>query len=136
MAAPLKSIGPSLSYIQLMRSQDNRKWQDSLSNSSVPSILKLDKDSIHCLKDGLYFIYAQVTFSEVLQENQDKSVILTRYADGKSNKVLVEGTLPHTTHGSLWVAKIVKLRQGDNISINITSDFRTDSTFWGVYQLQ
>lgn len=54
---------------------------------------------------------------------------------GKSVRKLVEGTFPNTTEGSVWVAKIINLSEGDSISINITGDFLADITFWGAYEL-
>ncbi len=98
--------------------------------------LLLHDNSILCKTDGLFFIYAQVTFSKHPKKNLTKSVILKRNAVlGKTVKKLVEGTFPHTTEGSVWVAKIVSLTNGDSISLDITDDFLTDSTFWGAYQL-
>lgn len=109
-------------------------WQELPGCQSCTLVLQ--GNSILCKKDSLYFIYAQVTFSKHPKKNQTKSVILKRNpAHGKSVKKLVEGTFPHTTEGSVWVAKIVSLTEGDSVSLDITDDFLTDNTFWGAYQL-
>ncbi|XP_044064200.1 uncharacterized protein LOC122881721 isoform X2 [Siniperca chuatsi] len=132
--APLKSTGSSVSYIQLIKSLNNLSWQDSSGCHSC-SLVLLD-DSILCKEDSLYFIYAQVTFSKHPKTNHTKSVILKRNATfGRRMKKLVEGTFPHTTEGSVWVAKIVSLTKGDSVSLDITDAFLTESTFWGAYQL-
>lgn len=88
------------------------------------------------MKKSHYFIYAQVTFSKHPKKNNTKSVILIRNPTfGKSVKTLVEGTFPYTTEGSVWVAKIISLDDGDSVRLNITDDFLTEGTFWGAYQL-
>ncbi|XP_051263055.1 uncharacterized protein LOC127367333 isoform X2 [Dicentrarchus labrax] len=136
IAGPLKSIGSSFSYIQLI-SPDMHSWQNDIQTPKCQSChLDLRDNFIFCMKDSLYFIYAQVTFSKHANKSQSKSVILKKNASfGRRERILVEGTLPHTTEGSVWVAKIVKLTEGDSVSINITDYFRTYSTFWGAYEL-
>lgn len=47
----------------------------------------------------------------------------------------VEGTFPNTTVGSVWVAKIVSLTEGDSVRLDIIGDILTENTFWGAYQL-
>ncbi|XP_070767887.1 LOW QUALITY PROTEIN: lymphotoxin-alpha [Enoplosus armatus] len=131
----LTSKGSSLSYIQLIRSPDNRSWQNSARCHSCS--LDLRDGSIYCTESSLYFIYAQVTFSKHPMNRKAKSVILRRNATfGRSMKKLVEGTFPQTTAGSVWVGKIVSLTEGDSVSLDITDDFLTDNTFWGAYQLR
>lgn len=98
--------------------------------------LVLQNNSIHCKEDSFYFIYAQVTFTKLSKKNQTKKVTLNRdERPGKSKRKLVEGTFPSTTEGSVWVAKIVKLQNGDSFSLDITDDCLKDHTFWGAYQL-
>ncbi|XP_040900782.1 uncharacterized protein LOC121186180 isoform X2 [Toxotes jaculatrix] len=135
LAAPLKSARSSLSYIQLIKSLHDNVWQES---PECPSCsLYLGNNSIHCKENSFYLIYAQVTFTKHQSKNPAKSVILRRDATfGKSVMKLVEGTFPSTTEGSVWVAKIVSLTEGDSISLHITDDFLKDSTFWGAYKLQ
>ncbi|XP_031169010.2 lymphotoxin-alpha [Sander lucioperca] len=136
IAAPLKGKGSSFSYIQLKKSFDRHLWEESTPKCHSCSLVLLN-DSIHCNDNGLYFIYAQVTFNKP-KKSQTKSVILKRNATpGKREKTLVEGTFPNTTEGTVWVAKTVRLTEGDSVSLNITDDFQADSTstFWGAYQL-
>ncbi|AWO96091.1 Tumor necrosis factor beta [Scophthalmus maximus] len=134
MVAPLKSVGSSLSYIQLMKFLDNRFWQESPRCHSCS--LSLRDDAIHCTKKSLYFIFAQVTFARHPNKNRTKSVILKRNGSrGRITRKLVEGTFPGTTEGSVWVGKIVSLGEGDSVSLEITEDFLNDSTFWGAYEL-
>ncbi|XP_071326150.1 lymphotoxin-alpha [Trachinotus anak] len=131
--APLMSVG-SFSYIQLVKSL-NHSWEESPRCDMCS--LHLQDDSILCKKTGFYFIYAQVTFTKYPSKTQTKSVILKRLPTfGKSTKKLVEGTFPNTTTGSVWVAKIVKLNDGEKISLDVTGEFLNDSTFWGAYQLR
>uniref|UniRef100_A0A8C9X8K1 THD domain-containing protein n=1 Tax=Sander lucioperca TaxID=283035 RepID=A0A8C9X8K1_SANLU len=128
--------GSSFSYIQLKKSFDRHLWEESTPKCHSCSLVLLN-DSIHCNDNGLYFIYAQVTFNKP-KKSQTKSVILKRNATpGKREKTLVEGTFPNTTEGTVWVAKTVRLTEGDSVSLNITDDFQADSTstFWGAYQL-
>ncbi|XP_049438822.1 uncharacterized protein LOC125892706 [Epinephelus fuscoguttatus] len=135
--APLKSIRSSLSYIQLVKPSKSQPWQDLYKRCTSCSLI-LQNDSIHCTENGLYFMYAQVTFSKLQKKSQTVSVILKRNASfGKSEIHLVEGTFPNTTVGPVWVAKMVSLTVGDSVSLNITDDFLTDTmlTFWGAFQL-
>lgn len=93
--------------------------------------------SIHCRKNSLYFLYAQVAFAKHASQTQSKSVILIRNpAYGKSLRKLAEGTFPPTTEGSVWVANVVRLKEGDTISINITGEVLSDITLWGAFELQ
>ncbi|XP_053288322.1 uncharacterized protein LOC128449274 [Pleuronectes platessa] len=133
LEAPLKSVGSSPSFIQLIKSLSD-SWEES--PGCVSCSLVLSNGSIHCEKDSLYLIYAQVTFSERQIKTQAQSVILKRDARfGRNMRKLVEGTFPSTTEGSVWVAKIVNLKKGDRVSLDIPENYRRDSTFWGAYQL-
>nr|XP_020500129.2 uncharacterized protein LOC109992006 [Labrus bergylta] len=124
--------GCSHSYIQLIKYGGS--WQAEHSCESCS--LELRENSIHCSQTSLYFLYAQVTFSRHPKTSLTKTVILKRNASSYiSKKILVEGTFRNTTEGSVWVGKIVSLTKGDSISLDITDDFLTDSTFWGAYQL-
>ncbi|XP_056237272.1 lymphotoxin-alpha [Seriola aureovittata] len=132
--APMKLVGSSLSYIQLIKSLDKSSWEVSPGCHSC--FLSLRNDSIHCMKSSLYFIYAQVTFANLPSKTQTRSVILKRNPRaGKRMKKLVEGTFPNTSEVSVWVAKIVKLNEGDSISLDLTDEVLNDNTFWGAYQL-
>lgn len=115
---------------------DMHSWQTSHSCDLCSLVLR--NDSILCTKDSVYFMYAQVTFSKNPSKNQTRRVILKRNASfGRSARILTESTFPHTTEGSVWVAKIVSLLEGDSVILNITDDFLRDSkyTFWGAYPL-
>ncbi|CAJ1062851.1 uncharacterized protein LOC117823262 [Xyrichtys novacula] len=131
---PLKLSGSSPSFIQLIKSPGSKSWQAEHRCESCS--LDLRDDSIYCNQTSLYFLYAQVTFSRHPKKNVTKSVILKRNASfGLSMKILVEGTFSPKTEDSVWVAKIVSLIMGESISLYITEDFLTESTFWGAYQL-
>nr|XP_019960512.1 PREDICTED: uncharacterized protein LOC109640775 [Paralichthys olivaceus] len=124
----------SPSFIQLIKSVTDDSWQEAPPCRS--SSLALRNNSIHCQKNSLYFIYAQVTFTVHHNTSGAKSVILVRNPTvGRRKKKLVVGTFPGTTEGSVWVGKIVHLVEGDSVSLNITDDFLKDNTFWGAYQL-
>ncbi|KAG7216542.1 hypothetical protein INR49_002029 [Caranx melampygus] len=127
------SSGSSLSYIQLDKSATG-SWE--VSHGVQFSILFLRNDSIHFTKTGLYFIYAQVTFTKHESKSHMKSVILIRNErEGKQMKTLAEGTFPSTCESSVWVAKIVKLSGGDSVSLNVTDQVLVQNTFWGAYQI-
>ncbi|XP_056142021.1 lymphotoxin-alpha [Lampris incognitus] len=103
--------------------------------------LVLRDNSVHCLKEGLYFFYAHVTFMRYKEETgakgQKRTVTLCGNARvGKSARKLFEGVYPSDSEGSVSVAKIVKLREGDSVSLNITTNYRYEigSTYWGAYQ--
>lgn len=114
---------------------NNPSWQIDEPRCESCSLV-LHNNSIHCKKDSIYFIYAQVTFRKRPNGQHTKSVILIRNpTNGKRVKTLVEGTFPNTTEGSVWVARIVRLKRGDSVSLNITGDFFSENTFWGAYQL-
>ncbi|XP_039662085.1 uncharacterized protein LOC120562439 [Perca fluviatilis] len=137
IAAPLKGKGCFSSYIELKKSFGSHYWQESTPKCHSPCSLVLLNNTIHCNDNGIYFIYAQVTFNKP-KKSQTKSVILKRNASpGKQEKTLVEGTFPNTTVGTVWVAKTVRLTEGDSVSLNITDDFQADgaSTFWGANRL-
>ncbi|XP_026172938.1 lymphotoxin-alpha [Mastacembelus armatus] len=134
--AYLKSTGSSFSYIQLSKTLENNSWQalHSCHNCS----LFLSNNSIHCTQDGLYFLYAQVTFTRHTSEHQSKYVTLKKNPNltkGKKLKKLAEGSFPSSTEGSVWVAKIVRLREGDSVSLDIKDEILKESTFWGAYEL-
>ncbi|KAF7661048.1 hypothetical protein LDENG_00270520 [Lucifuga dentata] len=133
--APLMSKGSPLSYIQLTMSLEKDSWQNDIHIPVCGSCaLILHENSVHCMKNGLYFFYAQVTFSK--HANQTKSVMLRRNStSGKSVKILIEGTFPIMTEGSVSVARIVSLKEGDSVSLVITDDFQKQGTYWGAYQL-
>ncbi|KAK2909877.1 lymphotoxin-alpha [Channa argus] len=131
-----RSEESSLSYIQLIKSVQNDSWE--ITHPSCESCsLVLEKNSIHCKKKSIYFIYAQVTFPMMNQKSGNKYVTLKRDATfGRKVRILVEGTFPNTTVGTVWVAKIVSLEAGDRVSLDITNDdFLKDSSFWGAYEL-
>ncbi|NP_001033075.1 tumor necrosis factor beta [Takifugu rubripes] len=135
ITATLKSTGSSLSYIQLTKSPDNRSWQEFHSGGSCSFVHH--EGSIHCRKNSLYFLYAQVAFTKHASQTRSKSVILVRNpADDKSLRKLAEGTFPPTTEGSVWVANVVRLKEDDTISINITGEVLSDITLWGAFELQ
>ncbi|XP_076006336.1 lymphotoxin-alpha [Genypterus blacodes] len=129
------SKGSPLSYIQLTTSLHGHSWQNDINIPSCDSCsLVLHENSVHCTKSGLYFFYAQVNFSK--DSSQTKSVMLTRdFRVDKNVKLLVEGTFPVTTEGSVWVSQIVFLEDLDSISFKITDDFQKEGTYWGVYEL-
>uniref|UniRef100_A0A3Q3Q5G5 THD domain-containing protein n=1 Tax=Monopterus albus TaxID=43700 RepID=A0A3Q3Q5G5_MONAL len=140
MAALLVSIRPNENLHSPSASLDSTQafgssWQKSLGCHSCSLVLR--NNSIHCTQDSLYFFYAQVTFTKQKTNNTNKYVILKRNATfGKQTKKLIEGTFQNTTVSSVWVAKIVRLQNGDSVSLEINSDYRKDSTFWGAYQLR
>nr|XP_061814791.1 uncharacterized protein LOC133605460 [Nerophis lumbriciformis] len=130
-----RPTGLSSSYIQLMKSSSSHPWVTG-PPSCDPCTLTLRDDSIQSAKDGVYFLYVHVTFTKGLRSSKDKSVVLTRNAtSGKSTRKLVEGTFPATTQGSVWVANMVRLQEGDSVSVNISGDFLTEDTFWGAFEL-
>ncbi|XP_076592869.1 lymphotoxin-alpha [Chaetodon auriga] len=117
--ASLKSIGSSPSYIELVRSTGKDSWQTSDSCDSCSLVLR--DNTIYFKKASIYFIYAQVTFSKHQKRNQTNHVILKRNPSfGRTTKKLIEGTFPHTMESSVWVAKVVRLTEGDSVSLNIT----------------
>lgn len=114
---------------------DRRSWQESL--RCDPPLLNHTGGSILVLEDGLYFLYAQVAFRKDSILRQSKSVLLIRNrTDPADVRTLAEGTFQPTAEGSVWVAKVVQLRQDDTVSIEITGEFLTDITFWGACGLQ
>ncbi len=120
----------------LPTAEDGHSWRRSHGCDSCSLILR--KNSIHCLMDGLFIIYAQVTFSKHPEKNPNKSVILRKNASyGTGERPLVEGNIPNTVEGSVWVAKIVSLKNRDSVRLDITGDFLkgSTSTFWGAYEL-
>lgn len=115
---------------------ENDSWAETLQGCQNCS-LELKNNSIYTTKESLYFVYAQVTFTKFSKTNQNKFVYLRREARfGKHVRTLVEGTLPYTTGGSLWVARIIKLQAEDSVSLMITDDYLHDKTFWGAYELR
>ncbi|XP_049586505.1 lymphotoxin-alpha isoform X2 [Syngnathus scovelli] len=137
--ASLMSVGVfpgfSHSYIQIMKSSKGQPWESSSPRCDQCS-LELRDDSIQFGRDGVYFLYAQVTFTEQ-SGNGEQRVIVTRNAtSGKSVRKLAEGFYPAgTSHGSVWLAKMVRLQEGDSVSVNISGDFLTEDTFWGAFQI-
>ncbi|XP_019130741.1 lymphotoxin-alpha [Larimichthys crocea] len=132
---PSKSTGSTFSYIQLSWSSETSSWQGL--DRCHSCALRLENNSVRCNKDGLYFFYAQVEFSNNREKkNQTKSVTFKRDAShGISMRILVDASFPNTTVGSVWVAKVVSFRDGDSFRIQIEGDFQIEGTFWGLYEL-
>lgn len=127
----LKSTGTSPSYIQLIKNANDPSWKESPSCGSCS--LVLSNNSIKCTKNSVYFFFAHVTFRNT---PQSKSVVLKRNpGEGVRLKILAQGKLQKTMEGSLWVAKIVSLREGDSVSLDISGDVLNDATVWGAYEL-
>uniref|UniRef100_A0A3B3ZZX2 TNF family profile domain-containing protein n=1 Tax=Periophthalmus magnuspinnatus TaxID=409849 RepID=A0A3B3ZZX2_9GOBI len=95
-----------------------------LSCNSCP--LDIVNSSINCRMEGLYLVYAQVSFSELTSDNSH--VYLTKNE--------VPGESRTTRIFSVSVMKVVILEEGDSVSLEITGDFCTKGTFWGMIQLQ
>uniref|UniRef100_A0A3Q3END9 TNF family profile domain-containing protein n=1 Tax=Kryptolebias marmoratus TaxID=37003 RepID=A0A3Q3END9_KRYMA len=143
---PLKSKSADVSVLPVPLfhhfyfSVKNRKlehdgsWVEDLSCASCSLILK--NNSIYCNRTGSapapYFIYAQVVFKK---SGQARSVTLIRNASssGKSQRNLVE--VPAPAEGSVWLGKIIKLTDGESISLQIHGEYRKENTFWGGFQL-
>ncbi|KAJ4931056.1 hypothetical protein JOQ06_025355 [Pogonophryne albipinna] len=114
----------------------NDSWQESPPGCrSCP--LFLSNESIHFKERSTYFIYAQVNFSKHRGTGQRTVILKRNPTNGRGAHVLVEGTFPETTVGSVWVSNIVDLSEGDSVSLEITTEFEKDSqlTFWGAFQL-
>lgn len=112
---------------------EGSSWVDSLSCDSC--FLTWQNDSILCKKDGLYFLYAQVAFRRDSPKTNSKVVLLIRYrSHGQSEKKIVEGTYASTTE-SVWVSKVIELRKGDRVKINITGSILHDPSYWGAFEL-
>ncbi|TKS82488.1 hypothetical protein D9C73_016597 [Collichthys lucidus] len=117
MAAFLTSIKPK-------SPQDLRSHTSSSAGGSdrcQSCALRLENNSVRCNKDGLYFFYAQVEFSNNPEKkNQSKSVTFKRDAShGISMRILVDASFPNTRVGSVWVAKVVSFRDGDSGNRNV-----------------
>ncbi|XP_037129701.1 lymphotoxin-alpha [Syngnathus acus] len=127
--------GSSHSYIQIMKPSKGQPWESSLPTCDQCS-LELRDDSIQFGRDGVYFLYAQVTFTEQSGSGEQRVIVTKNATSGKSIRKLAEGYYPAgTSHGSVWLAKMVRLREGDSVSVNISGDFLTDDTFWGAFQI-
>ncbi|XP_057689235.1 uncharacterized protein LOC130914243 [Corythoichthys intestinalis] len=128
------------SYIQMMKSSNQDPWKP------VPPrcdncTLTLRNDSLHFGKDGVYFLYAQVTFaprSAPDSAEKPRSVTVTRAATAdKSARKLAEASYPHAAdHGSLWVGTMARLQEGDRVNVRIDGDFMSDDTFWGAFEIR
>lgn len=96
--------------------------------------LTLGGTSITVQKHGIYFFYAQVTFRG---DSRERRVLVERigFHDNKTKKLAL-GIYPASTENSVWLAKIVRLRPLDSVSVNITGDILKDETYWGVIELQ
>ncbi|KAF3839514.1 hypothetical protein F7725_018231 [Dissostichus mawsoni] len=104
---------------------------------AVASALFLSNDSIHFKERSTYFIYAQVNFRKHHGKGQRSVTLKRNPTNGRGELVLVEGTFPETTVGSVWVSKLVNLSEGDSVSLEIRAEINKDSqfTFWGAFQL-
>lgn len=96
--------------------------------------LARQNDSILCKKDSLYFLYAQVAFSKPPAKTNSKWVVLLRYPSSGREKKIVEGIYASTTE-SVWVSRVIELRKGDRVKINISGDFLQDISYWGAFEL-
>uniref|UniRef100_A0A672GL89 THD domain-containing protein n=1 Tax=Salarias fasciatus TaxID=181472 RepID=A0A672GL89_SALFA len=131
------SSGSSASFIQLIKSesQDGLSWEESQACKSC--CLVRDQDSVLCTEDGLYFVYAQVTFRGQPDQNRSKTAVLRRSTGtDQPPRTLAEGTFSNRTEGTVWLAKIVRLTAGDRISLRLRDEVLNDNTYWGAVRLQ
>ncbi|XP_055083706.1 uncharacterized protein LOC129456886 [Periophthalmus magnuspinnatus] len=130
---------PSLSYIQLIPNESQNWTRDTaisgdLACNSCP--LDIVNSSINCRMEGLYLVYAQVSFSELTSDNSH--VYLTKNevpGESRTTRIFVDISVPKSQK-SVSVMKVVILEEGDSVSLEITGDFCTKGTFWGMIQLQ
>uniref|UniRef100_A0A3Q1ERU4 THD domain-containing protein n=1 Tax=Acanthochromis polyacanthus TaxID=80966 RepID=A0A3Q1ERU4_9TELE len=122
------NVSPTAQVLDGNFSMNDQSWEESLACDSCSLVLQ--DNSIYFKKQGLYFIYAQVTFREM---NESNFMVLKRNAVfGKSMITLAEGTCP-PEKVSVLVARIVRLTEGDSVSLNISGVILKESTVWGAF---
>uniref|UniRef100_A0A4W5QCY6 THD domain-containing protein n=1 Tax=Hucho hucho TaxID=62062 RepID=A0A4W5QCY6_9TELE len=104
--------------------------------------LVLRDNSVYITSKGFYYFYAQVTFTRHTGGEEKRKVTL--FKNGIQNKTqqrrLSEAVYHGEKEGTVFMSRMVKLQQGNSLSLEITSknnSFRYggENTYWGAYQL-
>uniref|UniRef100_A0A674E4K6 Uncharacterized LOC115177183 n=1 Tax=Salmo trutta TaxID=8032 RepID=A0A674E4K6_SALTR len=104
--------------------------------------LVLRDNSVYIRSEGFYYFYVQVTFTRRTGGEEKRKVTL--FKNGIQNKTqqrrLCEAVYHGEKEGTVFMSRMVKLQQGNSLSLEITSknnSFRYggENTYWGAYQL-
>uniref|UniRef100_A0A8C8LRT2 THD domain-containing protein n=1 Tax=Oncorhynchus tshawytscha TaxID=74940 RepID=A0A8C8LRT2_ONCTS len=104
--------------------------------------LVLRDNSVYITSEGFYYIYVQVTFTRQTGGEEKRKVTL--FKNGIQNQTqrrrLSEAVYHGEKEGTVFMSRMVKLQQGNSLSLEITSknnSFRygVENTHWGAYQL-
>uniref|UniRef100_A0A667WWE0 THD domain-containing protein n=1 Tax=Myripristis murdjan TaxID=586833 RepID=A0A667WWE0_9TELE len=117
----------------------DHRWQTDREISSCDSCsLVVQNNSIHCSRGGLYFSYAHVTFIEKKGQQTRGNVTLYKNARyGRVERLLFMAVDSTGKGGSVSVSKIIKLEEGDSVSLSISNDCLTEphDTYWGAFRI-
>uniref|UniRef100_A0A8C7PX00 THD domain-containing protein n=1 Tax=Oncorhynchus mykiss TaxID=8022 RepID=A0A8C7PX00_ONCMY len=136
------SKAPRPSYIQLTM-EGTLSWENDHDATVCGSCsLVLRDNSVYITSEGFYYIYVQVTFTRHTGGEEKRKVTL--FKNGIQNKTqrrrLSEAVYHGEKEGTVFMSRMVKLQQGNSLSLEITSknnSFRygVENTHWGAYQL-
>ncbi|XP_029593603.1 uncharacterized protein LOC115177183 isoform X2 [Salmo trutta] len=136
------SKAPHLSYIQLTM-EGTFSWENDHDAPVCGSCsLVLRDNSVYIRSEGFYYFYVQVTFTRRTGGEEKRKVTL--FKNGIQNKTqqrrLCEAVYHGEKEGTVFMSRMVKLQQGNSLSLEITSknnSFRYggENTYWGAYQL-
>ncbi|XP_057207695.1 lymphotoxin-alpha [Triplophysa rosa] len=128
--------GQSVSYIRLIW-DDQKSW--ICSSPCENSSLSLESDALKIKVNGLYYINAQVSFTNTdkskanqsKQEGKETVTLLRNKRDGKSKKKLTE--VIRYEEGSVSINRMVYLTAGDSISLIIPQSMTLLKNEWETY---
>uniref|UniRef100_A0A8C7GWK1 THD domain-containing protein n=1 Tax=Oncorhynchus kisutch TaxID=8019 RepID=A0A8C7GWK1_ONCKI len=133
------SKAPRPSYIQL--TMGSLSWENDHDACGSCSLVLRD-NSVYITSEGFYYIYVQVTFTRQTGGEEKRKVTL--FKNGIQNQTqrrrLSEAVYHGVKEGTVFMSRMVKLQQGNSLSLEITSknnSFRygVENTHWGAYQL-
>uniref|UniRef100_A0A674E4L7 Uncharacterized LOC115177183 n=1 Tax=Salmo trutta TaxID=8032 RepID=A0A674E4L7_SALTR len=128
---------------QLNSSKGTFSWENDHDAPVCGSCsLVLRDNSVYIRSEGFYYFYVQVTFTRRTGGEEKRKVTL--FKNGIQNKTqqrrLCEAVYHGEKEGTVFMSRMVKLQQGNSLSLEITSknnSFRYggENTYWGAYQL-
>nr|XP_046171859.1 uncharacterized protein LOC124006116 isoform X1 [Oncorhynchus gorbuscha] len=142
LAQLTSSKAPRPSYIQLTM-EGTLSWENDHDAPVCGSCsLVLRDNSVYIRSEGFYYFYVQVTFTRHTGGEEKRKVTL--FKNGIQHKTeqrrLSEAVYHGEKEGTVFMSRMVKLQQGNSLSLEITSknnSFRYggENTYWGAYQL-
>ncbi|KAK7156700.1 hypothetical protein R3I94_006667 [Phoxinus phoxinus] len=128
--------GPSLkNYIHLVRDK-NETW--ICSGSCYNSSLSLKNNTVQITTSGFYYIHAQVIFDRVIHQMKKPASVVLVKNKGPATQIRKLSEVIRFEPGTLTIIRLVKLTDGESISLNIHPEslhlsIEAWHTYWEIF---